>query len=153
MLFAMVWRSRKKNLIRHLEMYFRNKQNAEVWGFSTWRWVRYLWFSEYVLLFANFVLFLVHQKIFYMSSTHALFLLWFYFIFLYNHTNKIHLFTSKYSNQIYSASCWLWTLVRPFILPIAPVRNYELWTRDLFRAFLAFPIIMCSWITSTLRQW
>lgn len=60
---------------------------------------------------------------------------------------------NKYSNKIYTASCWLWTLGRPFILPTAPGRNYKLWTRDLFRAFLAFPIIICSWITSILRQW
>lgn len=60
---------------------------------------------------------------------------------------------NKYSNQIYTSSCWLWTLVRPFILPIAPVRNYKLWIQDLFRAFLAFPITICSWTTSILRQW
>lgn len=89
-----------------------------------------------------------------MSSIHGLFISWFYFIFLYNHTNKIHSVPQcKYSNKIYTASCWLWILVRPFILPIAPLRNYKLWTRDLFRAFLAFPIIICSWITSILRQW
>lgn len=60
---------------------------------------------------------------------------------------------NKCSNKIYTSSCWLWTLVRPFILPIAPVRNYKLRTQDLFRAFLAFPIIICSWITGILRQW
>ena len=73
--------------------------------------------------------------------------------FLRNHTNKIPQWSSKYSKQVHTASCWLQTLVSPSILPIAPVWNYQLWTQDLFRAFLAFPIIIYSWITGILGQW